>query len=117
MLLSSAGSRLRVLESRQGDMEPARAGFQKIIVDILRRAPAEDAALIAWRLICGSTVDGRTTALDFRNGVLRVKVPDATWRANLEELAPQYLESLNRILKEKAESIVFVTEREEARKP
>jgi hypothetical protein len=98
-------------------MEPARAGFHKIVVDILRRAPAEDAALIAWRLIAGSTVDGRTTALDFRNGVLRVKVPDATWRANLEALASQYLESLNRILNEKAERIVFVTEVAEVRKP
>ncbi len=92
-------------------MEPARAGFHKIIVDILRRAPAEDAALIAWRLICGSAVDARTTALDFREGVLRVKVPDSTWRANLQELAPQYLESLNRMLNTKAERLVFVTER------
>ncbi len=97
-------------------MESARAGFHKIIVDILRRAPAEDAALIAWRLICGSTVNARTTALDFRNGVLRVKVPDATWRANLQDFVPQYLESLNHILGDKAERIVFVTERENGRK-
>ncbi len=97
-------------------MEPARAGFHKIIVDILRRAPAEDAALIAWRLICGSTVDARTTALEFKNGVLRVKVPDSTWRANLEDLAPQYLESLNRILNDKVERVIFVTERAEGKK-
>jgi hypothetical protein len=97
-------------------MEPARAGFHKIVVDILRRAPVEDAALIAWRLICGNTVDARTTALDFKNGVLRVKVPDSTWRANLEEFTPQYLESLNRMLTDKFERIVFVTERAESKK-
>lgn len=89
-------------------MEPARAGFHKIVVDILRRAPAEDAALIAWRLVCGASVDGRTRALDFRDGVLRVEVPDASWRANLQPFVAEYRRGINEILSQKVEQIQFV---------
>ena len=46
-------------------MEPAQAGFQKIVAEILRRAPAEDAVGIAWQLACGKTVAGRTQVLEF----------------------------------------------------
>lgn len=89
-------------------MEPAQAGFHKIVADILRRAPAEDAAVIAWRLVCGSAVAEKTQALDFRGGVLRVEVPDATWRANLESFVPQYLAALNQMVNQKVERIQFV---------
>ena len=89
-------------------MEPARAGFHKIVADILRRAPAEDAARIAWRLVCGKTVAEKTEVLEFRDGVLRVGVPDEAWRSNLGGFVPRYLELLNGMLNKKVESIEFV---------
>jgi hypothetical protein len=94
-------------------MEPARAALVKVLADILRRAPAEDAALVAWRLVCGPKVEARTTALDFRDGILRVRVPDATWRNNLEPFTAEYLKSLNGYLTAKASRIKFVLESEE----
>ena len=42
----------RQLAEEEANMEPARAGFHKIVADILRQAPAEDAAGIAWGLVC-----------------------------------------------------------------
>ncbi len=89
-------------------MEPARAGFHKIVADILRRAPAEDAAGIAWGLVCGQTVADKTEVLEFREGVLRVRVPDEAWRANLASFVPRYLELLNTMLSKKVEKIEFV---------
>jgi hypothetical protein len=94
-------------------MEPARAALIKVLADILRRAPAEDAALVAWRLVCGPKVEARTTALDFRAGVLRVRVPDATWKNNLEPFAAEYLKSLNTYLTTKVSRITFVLAAEE----
>jgi len=89
-------------------MEPARAGFHKIVADILRRAPAENAAGIAWELACGRTVAAKTEVLEFHEGVLRVRVPDEAWRANLAGSVPRYLELLNTMLSKKVEKIEFV---------
>jgi hypothetical protein len=89
-------------------MEPAQAGFHKIVADILRRAPAEDAAGIAWRLVCGRAVADKTEVLGFREGVLRVRVPDEAWRANLGGFVPRYLELLNTMLSRNVEKIEFV---------
>ena len=52
--------------------------------------------MLAWPLACGSAVAARTRAFDFANGILRVEVPDAGWRAELQRLAPQYLAVINR---------------------
>ncbi|HEV8525391.1 MAG TPA: DUF721 domain-containing protein [Terriglobales bacterium] len=89
-------------------MEPARAGFHKIVSDILRRAPVEDAAVIAWGLICGQRVAEKTVALGFRDGVLRVQVPDAAWSANLTAFVPQYIAALNGMLGRRVERIDFI---------
>ncbi len=89
-------------------LEPARTGYHKIVADILRRAPAEDAARIAWQLVCGSKVSARTAVLVFEHGVLRVRVPDATWRTQLAEFVPQYLAALNSMLSAKVEHIELV---------
>jgi hypothetical protein len=37
--------------------------------------------------------------LEFSHGVLRVEVPDAAWRAELQHLAPRYVAALNRYSK------------------
>ncbi len=92
-------------------MEPARAGFHRIVADILRHAPAEDAAGIAWRLVCGQTVAKKTEVMEFREGVLRVRVPDETWRSSLGAFVPRYLELLNGMLSRKVEKIEFVPPR------
>jgi predicted nucleic acid-binding Zn ribbon protein len=89
-------------------MEPARAGFQKIVAEILRRAPPEDAAGIAWQIACGRTVAEKTEVVELREGVLRVRVPDDTWGANLAGFVPRYLELLNTMLSTKVEKIEFV---------
>ena len=98
----------RKLAEGEANMEPAHAGFHKIVADILRRAPAEDAAGIAWQLACGRTVAEKTEVLEFREGVLRVRVPDEAWRTNLAGFVPRYLDLLNTMLSKKVEKIEFV---------
>ena len=90
-------------------MEHAGAGLEKIVVGSLRRVPQADAPMLAWPLVCGSAVAERTQAVEFANAVLRVEVPDAGWRAELQALAPQYLAVLNRYVAESVKRIEFVT--------
>jgi hypothetical protein len=52
--------------------------------------------MLAWPLACGSVVAERTRALEFRQGILRVEVPDTAWRAEMQHLAPKYLAALHR---------------------
>ena len=89
-------------------LEPARLGYHRIVADILRRAPAEDAARIAWQLVAGAQVAQRTSALALENGVLRVRVPDADWRSQLLDFVPHYLLGLNAMLGDKVQRIDFV---------
>lgn len=89
-------------------LEPARLGYHRIVADILRRAPAEDAARIAWQLVSGSQVAQRTAALGLQDGVLQVRVPDLTWRSQLSDFVPQYLVGLNSMLGNKVQRIEFV---------
>jgi hypothetical protein len=49
----------------------------------------------------------RTRALDFADGTLRVEVPDAGWRKELQALAPRYLVTLNRYGAEKVTRVEF----------
>ena len=89
-------------------MQHAGAGLQKIVTDTLRRAPSDDAALLAWPLVCGTAVAGKTRALDFADGVLSVQVPDANWRSQLLGLAPQYLAEVNKFGTNNVRRIAFV---------
>lgn len=89
-------------------MEQAGAGLEKMIAGSLRRLPAAAAPLLAWPLVCGSRVADRTQALDFCKGVLRVEVPDAGWKREMQNLAPRYLAALNRYTGQKVERIEFV---------
>ncbi len=89
-------------------MEPARAGLQKIMGDVVRSAPTTDGPMLAWPLVCGTAVAGKTQALDCNNGILRVQVPDSAWRAQLLSLAPQYLDALRQLLGERVYCISFV---------
>lgn len=89
-------------------MERAASGLQKIVADILHRAPPEEAPMLAWPLACGRSVAGKTRALDCIASVLRVEVPDVTWRAQLAGLVPQYLHALERMIGPKVQRIDFV---------
>jgi hypothetical protein len=89
-------------------LERASSGMEKIVAGTLRRAPAAEAPILAWPIACGSTVAERTRALDFAGGVLRVEVPDAGWKRELQSLAPQYLAVINRYTSEGVKRIEFV---------
>lgn len=46
--------------------------------------------------------------MDFADGILRVEVPDANWRAELKVLAPKYVAVINRYVSESVKRIEFV---------
>jgi len=54
----------------------------------------------------------RTQAVVFADAVLRVEVPDAGWKREMQNLAPRYLATLNRYAGQKVERIEFVIRRE-----
>jgi len=89
-------------------MEHVSSGLEKVVADSLRRAPPGQGPVLAWPLACGPTVAARTRSLDFQRGTLRVEVPDAGWRAELQSLAPQYLVVMNRYVADRVERIEFV---------
>ena len=89
-------------------MEHASAGLEKILSRSLRRAPLGQGPLMAWPLACGYAVAGRTKALDFADGILRVEVSDKGRKAELQALAPQYLAVINRYVGESVKRIEFI---------
>jgi Dna[CI] antecedent, DciA len=89
-------------------LEQAGAGLEKILMGSLRRVPPDQAPVLAWPLVCGSAVAQRTRALEFAGAVLRVEVPDAGWKRELQGLAPRYLAQINRYAGQKVERIEFV---------
>jgi len=89
-------------------VERAGAGLEKIVLGSLRRVPQGETPLLAWPLVCGSAVAERTRALQFAGAVLRVEVPDAGWKREMQSLAPRYLAMLNRYSGHQIERIEFV---------
>jgi hypothetical protein len=89
-------------------VEHAGSGLEKIVLRSLRRVPQPEAPLLAWPLVCGSAVAERTRALNFAGSILRVEVPDAGWKREMQSLAPRYLATLNRYSGQKIEKIEFV---------
>ena len=78
-------------------MEPVRTGLRRLMSDLLRARPAEEAVLLAWPLVCGKEVAARTQAVSFHEGSLLVEVPDTTWRNQLAAFAPRYISSFAEI--------------------
>jgi hypothetical protein len=72
-------------------MESINSGLRRIMAGQLRRCPPEEAAVLAWPVVCGKEVAARTRALAFAEGSLTVEVPDATWRAQLAAFIPRYV--------------------------
>src|SRR5438132_12637777 len=92
------------------NMEHASVGLERIVASSLRRAPSGEGPVLAWPLACGQAVAARTTALEFADGVLRVQVPDAGWRAELQALAPRDLAVSNRYVAESVQKVEIVVE-------
>lgn len=89
-------------------MESIRQPLQKIVVDAVRRAPADDVPVLAWPLACGSAVADKTRALAFADGELLVQVPDAAWRTQLLGLSADYLRVLREITEGRIQRLRFV---------
>lgn len=96
------------MDFAQHHLQPPAAGLERVVTRSLRKAPAGEGPLLAWPVACGSAVAARTRALEFVGGVLRVEVPDAGWRRELQSLAPRYLAALNRYLGDCVMRIEFV---------
>jgi predicted nucleic acid-binding Zn ribbon protein len=101
-------------------MEKAAGALTRVIADALSRVPPEEAPVSAWPFVCGSNVAHRTRAIDYRECVLRVEVPDRAWRSQLMELAPRYVAALNGMVPQKVARIQFLLPQEvqaEERRP
>ena len=57
-------------------MERATAGLSKVLGRSLNQAPAGEAPVLAWPLVCGSAVAEEPIRVAFAGGVLRIEVPD-----------------------------------------
>lgn len=79
-------------------METIRTGLRHIMSDFLKKQPQDEAAVLAWPVVCGAEVASRTKALSFADGRLTIQVPDANWRNQLAAFKPRYLASLNDLL-------------------
>jgi hypothetical protein len=95
-------------------VEQAGSGLEKIVAQSLRQAPPAEAPLLAWPVVSGSAVAERTRALSFDDGVLRVEVAGAGWKAELQALAPRYLAMINRYTTQAVRRIEFVVVGEES---
>jgi len=93
---------------KKHSMQPAATGLDKVLARSIRKAAADEAPLLAWPLACGSAVAARTRALDFADGILRVEVPDAGWRRELQALAARYLATLSRYGADGVTGVEFV---------
>ena len=93
-------------------MEQAGTGLDKIVTDSLRRVAPSEAPLMAWSLVCGSTVAERTRAVSFAAGVLLVEVANPGWKRELQALAPRYLAMINQYVRAGVQRIEFVIVRD-----
>ncbi len=89
-------------------MQPPRAGLEKIVLDALLRTPAHETPVLAWPFACGPAVAEKTRALSFDNGVLIIEVADAGWRAQLTDMAPQFLARINQFAFARVTRLKFV---------
>jgi len=89
-------------------MQPPRAGLEKIVLDALRRTSPQETPVLAWPFACGPAVAQKTRALSFEDGVLTVAVADAEWRAQLTDMAPEFLARINQLAPSRVERLHFI---------
>ncbi len=90
------------------EMRHAGAALDGIVMTTLQRSPSAERPFLAWPLVCGSRVATRTRATSFANGLLKIEVPDTSWRNELQILAPRYVAAMNRYVMERVVRIEFV---------
>lgn len=91
-------------------MEPVGSALKKVVGNTISSMPSTEAALLAWPLVCGSAVANKTRALECRERVLKIQVPDPTWSRQLSGLLPEYIDALNSLIAQGVEKIEFVVE-------
>jgi predicted nucleic acid-binding Zn ribbon protein len=89
-------------------MQHARATLKKIYAEAVCRDAGDEAPLLAWPVVCGTTVAEKTRALSFVDGVLVVAVPDKVWRTQLQQMYQQYLAGLQHVSGRPVRNISFV---------
>lgn len=90
------------------EIESVRGPLQKIVAEVVRTVPPEQAPLVAWQFACGTRVAEKTEAIAYADGVLTVQVPDNTWRLQLGDMVNQYIPLVRRYSGQKVERIEFV---------
>ena len=92
-------------------MEHVRSGLRRIMSDFLKTQPPEEAAVLAWPVVCGAEVASRTKAVSFAEGRLTIQVPDTGWRNELSALIPRYLSGLDELTPALVKEIKFEVEK------
>ena len=107
---AAAGSWWRIMRfvQRNVELEQAGACLEKVLAGSMRRAPRNEAPVLAWPLVCGSAVAERTRAVSFAAGILHVEVADTGWKRELQALAPRYVAMINRYSVQTVSRIEFV---------
>lgn len=77
------------------------------MTDFFKTQKPEDAAILAWPVVCGADVASRTKAIKFEDGRLTIEVPDANWRNQLGALVPRYISSLDELVPKLVKEIKF----------
>ena len=81
-------------------MERVSNTLQRIMAQTLKRLPPEQLPEAAWDFAAGRAVAEKTRVAELREKqTLLVEVPDATWRAQLYAMAPQFLARLNQFIR------------------
>jgi len=65
--------------------------LQRIVVQTLKRLPAEQLPEAAWDFAAGKAVADKTRVLSCDKETLVIEVPDPNWRAQLYAMAPQLI--------------------------
>lgn len=79
-------------------MEQIRTGLRRIMSDFLKSQPHEEAAVLAWPLVCGPEVAARTRALSFSAGTVLIEVPDSNWRSQLAVFTKRYISGFEELI-------------------
>jgi len=83
-------------------MEQASGILQRIVdgavAQSLKRLPPEELPQAAWEFVAGRTIAEKTRVIGCAEQILRISVVDVNWRAQLRDMAAQYLARLRPLL-------------------